>query len=149
MATWNIGRWDGCITGQAAIAKPMKQNTFIIWRQGELDDFELRLEELLSVERHRVPVVGALDCREAGKVPLVLDLDEVHPGGTEELEVFVYRYPAEVAGGAEVQEEGGGDVRVRLAGIQQAENQVAFVHEASLNLAERIPHSKDSSTRVQ
>src|SRR4051812_19899806 len=35
---------DGCITGEALKAKPLKQNTFIIWRGGELDDFELELE---------------------------------------------------------------------------------------------------------
>ncbi len=39
---WSIE--DGAITGKAAKAKPMKHNTFIIWRQGELDDFDLTLE---------------------------------------------------------------------------------------------------------
>src|SRR4029079_10388352 len=35
---------DGAITGKAEKAKPMKANTFIIWRQGEVDDFELKAE---------------------------------------------------------------------------------------------------------
>jgi type 1 glutamine amidotransferase len=35
---------DGAITGETTSENPTRGNTFIIWRQGELDDFELRLE---------------------------------------------------------------------------------------------------------
>lgn len=41
------GYWrveDGAITGQTTPDKPLKHNTFLIWRQGEVDDFELTLE---------------------------------------------------------------------------------------------------------
>ncbi|HPD31464.1 MAG TPA: DUF1080 domain-containing protein [Phycisphaerae bacterium] len=39
---WRIE--DGAITGQTTPDKPLKHNTFLIWRDGELDDFELVLE---------------------------------------------------------------------------------------------------------
>jgi type 1 glutamine amidotransferase len=39
---WSVQ--DGCITGQTTAEKPTKGNTFIIWRKGELADFELKLE---------------------------------------------------------------------------------------------------------
>lgn len=39
---WSVQ--DGAITGQTTPANPTQGNTFLIWRQGELDDFELRLE---------------------------------------------------------------------------------------------------------
>lgn len=35
---------DGAITGESTQENPLRRNTFIIWRQGGLDDFELRLE---------------------------------------------------------------------------------------------------------
>lgn len=35
---------EGTITGQTTADKPTKGNTFIIWRKGELADFELKLE---------------------------------------------------------------------------------------------------------
>jgi len=35
---------DGTITGQTTADKPLEQNTFLIWRQGDVDDFELMLE---------------------------------------------------------------------------------------------------------
>lgn len=34
---------DGTITGQTTAENPTKGNTFLIWRQGPVDDFELRL----------------------------------------------------------------------------------------------------------
>ena len=34
---------DGAITGESTAENPCKRNTFLIWRLGELDDFELRL----------------------------------------------------------------------------------------------------------
>jgi len=34
---------DSVITGQTTKENPTKGNTFLIWRQGKLDDFELRL----------------------------------------------------------------------------------------------------------
>ena len=34
---------DGAIVGQTTKEKPTKGNTFLIWKQGEVDDFELRL----------------------------------------------------------------------------------------------------------
>jgi type 1 glutamine amidotransferase len=39
---WSIE--DNAITGQTRADKPLKANSFIIWRQGEVDDFELQLE---------------------------------------------------------------------------------------------------------
>jgi len=35
---------DGSIVGETTAETPTKANTFLIWRQGELDDFDLRLE---------------------------------------------------------------------------------------------------------
>jgi len=39
---WHVE--DGAITGEATKAQALKANTFIIWRQGEVDDFELKAE---------------------------------------------------------------------------------------------------------
>jgi type 1 glutamine amidotransferase len=39
---WSVR--DGAITGQTTPEKPTKGNTFIIWRKGEVADFELRAE---------------------------------------------------------------------------------------------------------
>jgi len=49
LAGWDgaPGFWrveDGAITGQTTPERPAPHNTFLIWRGGELDDFELRLE---------------------------------------------------------------------------------------------------------
>lgn len=38
---WSVR--DGAITGQSTPARPARKNTFIMWRGGLLDDFELRL----------------------------------------------------------------------------------------------------------
>ncbi|MGC4006717.1 MAG: DUF1080 domain-containing protein [Pirellulales bacterium] len=35
---------DGAIVGQTTAENPTKGNTFLIWKQGEVDDFELRLK---------------------------------------------------------------------------------------------------------
>ncbi len=35
---------DGAITGQTSADKPLKSNSFLIWREGDVDDFELCLE---------------------------------------------------------------------------------------------------------
>lgn len=40
-AIWSVQ--DGAITAVTSAEKPLKKNTFIIWRQGLVDDFELRL----------------------------------------------------------------------------------------------------------
>ena len=39
---WSVE--EGAITGQTTADKPTKGNTFIIWRKGEVGDFELKLE---------------------------------------------------------------------------------------------------------
>jgi hypothetical protein len=39
---WSVQ--DGAIVGQTTAEKPTKGNTFLIWRQGNLDDFELELK---------------------------------------------------------------------------------------------------------
>lgn len=39
---WSVK--DGTITGQTTAENPTPQNTFIIWRDGTVDDFELRLK---------------------------------------------------------------------------------------------------------
>ncbi|MBN2023007.1 MAG: DUF1080 domain-containing protein [Pirellulales bacterium] len=39
---------DGAITGETTAEHPTDKNTFLIWRGGELDDFELRLEYRLT-----------------------------------------------------------------------------------------------------
>jgi hypothetical protein len=39
---WRVG--ESAITGQTTTDKPLKQNTFIIWRGGTTKDFELKLE---------------------------------------------------------------------------------------------------------
>ena len=38
---WSVQ--EGAITGQTTAENPTEGNTFLIWRQGEVDDFELRL----------------------------------------------------------------------------------------------------------
>ncbi len=38
---WSVE--DGAITGRTTEENPAKKNTFLIWNQGEVDDFELRL----------------------------------------------------------------------------------------------------------
>lgn len=40
--TWTVQ--DGCITGQTTKEKPTKGNTFLIWKGGEVGDFELTLQ---------------------------------------------------------------------------------------------------------
>jgi len=35
---------DGAITGQTTPENPLKSNSFLIWRRGEVDDFEIRFE---------------------------------------------------------------------------------------------------------
>ena len=35
---------DGVLTGQTTVSNPTRGNTFCIWQQGEVDDFELKLE---------------------------------------------------------------------------------------------------------
>lgn len=39
---WSVR--DGAITGETTPDNPTKENTFLIWRQGEVGDFELRLQ---------------------------------------------------------------------------------------------------------
>lgn len=39
---WKIE--DGCITGQTTAENPTKGNTFLTWKSGELDDFELTVD---------------------------------------------------------------------------------------------------------
>jgi hypothetical protein len=39
---WSVK--DGAINGQTTDAKELKHNTFLIWREGKVDDFELRLK---------------------------------------------------------------------------------------------------------
>ncbi len=41
-ALWSVQ--DGVITGQTSADAPLKSNEFLIWRGGEVDDFELSLE---------------------------------------------------------------------------------------------------------
>ena len=43
---WRVG--DGVIVGEATAARPLKQNTFLVWRGGEVRDFELKLEFRLT-----------------------------------------------------------------------------------------------------
>jgi type 1 glutamine amidotransferase len=38
---WSVK--DGAITGQTTAENPLKENTFLIWRKGTVDNFELRL----------------------------------------------------------------------------------------------------------
>ena len=39
---WSVR--DGVITGQTTAENPTKGNTFLIWKGGELDDFELKVD---------------------------------------------------------------------------------------------------------
>jgi type 1 glutamine amidotransferase len=43
---WSVK--DGAIVGETTAEKPTKGNTFLIWKQGKLDDFELVLEYRLT-----------------------------------------------------------------------------------------------------
>ncbi len=42
MSRWSVQ--DGAITGQSTADNPLKGNQFIVWQQGDLDDFELKLK---------------------------------------------------------------------------------------------------------
>ncbi len=45
------GYWqvkDGAIVGETSEAKPLDKNTFLVWDQGEIDDFELRFQFRIS-----------------------------------------------------------------------------------------------------
>ena len=46
MSHWSVQ--DGAITGQSTEAKPCKGNQFIVWDQGSIDDFELKLKWKIS-----------------------------------------------------------------------------------------------------
>lgn len=48
-AIWTVE--DGAITGQTSAEKPIKHNTFLIWRQGEVDDFEIRFDYRFGTEK--------------------------------------------------------------------------------------------------
>src|SRR4051812_49385314 len=39
---WSVQ--DGCVTGQTTKQNPTKGNTFLVWRAGEVDDFEMTFE---------------------------------------------------------------------------------------------------------
>ncbi|MEZ6144296.1 MAG: DUF1080 domain-containing protein [Planctomycetaceae bacterium] len=39
---WTVA--DGAIVGESTAENPCKQNTFLVWDAGEVDDFELRLQ---------------------------------------------------------------------------------------------------------
>ena len=43
---WSVR--DGAIVGETTAERPTKGNTFLIWRQGTVDDFELRLRYRLT-----------------------------------------------------------------------------------------------------
>jgi len=47
-ALWRVE--DGAIIGETKADKPIKTNTFLTWRQGEVDDFELTLEYRILTE---------------------------------------------------------------------------------------------------
>jgi CubicO group peptidase (beta-lactamase class C family) len=40
---------DGLLTGRTTATNPLNTNTFLIWREGQLDDFELRLSYRITV----------------------------------------------------------------------------------------------------
>ncbi|MCC7174514.1 MAG: DUF1080 domain-containing protein [Bryobacterales bacterium] len=53
LANWDgePGFWrveDGCIVGETTAERPLKQNTFLIWRGGSVRDFELKVEFRLT-----------------------------------------------------------------------------------------------------
>lgn len=43
---WRVS--DGAIVGEIPAGKPLAHNTWLVWNQGELDDFELRLQFRLA-----------------------------------------------------------------------------------------------------
>jgi type 1 glutamine amidotransferase len=45
-AHWSVK--DGAIIGETTVENPIKTNSFLIWRQGEVDDFELRCSYRLT-----------------------------------------------------------------------------------------------------
>src|SRR5215218_9761063 len=45
---WSVK--DGAITGQTTKDNPAKGNTFLIWKGGDVDDFELRLSYKLTAD---------------------------------------------------------------------------------------------------
>ncbi|MDH3582652.1 MAG: DUF1080 domain-containing protein [Phycisphaerae bacterium] len=46
MSYWSVR--DGAITAESTPEHPCRRNQFLVWRQGELDDFELKLEFRIS-----------------------------------------------------------------------------------------------------
>lgn len=61
---WSVQ--DGVITGQTTAAKPTKGNTFLIWRGGELDDFELKVDFRIEAGNSGIQI-RSFDVPEAGK----------------------------------------------------------------------------------
>jgi len=43
---------NGMIVGQTTAENPLRENTFLFWRQGEVDDFELKLKYRISGTEH-------------------------------------------------------------------------------------------------
>jgi hypothetical protein len=48
---WSVR--DGAITGQTTLAHPLKSNTFLIWQDGEVRNFELRLSFKLTGQNEK------------------------------------------------------------------------------------------------
>src|SRR6185295_7226305 len=58
---------EGTIVGQTTPQNPTPGNTFLVWRNGELDDFELRLEYRLHGGNSGVQVRSFENEKEWGK----------------------------------------------------------------------------------
>ena len=61
---WSVQ--DGVITGQTTAEKPTKRNTFLVWKGGELDDFELKVDFKIEsgnsgIQIRSFPLEGAAD----------------------------------------------------------------------------------------
>ncbi len=48
-ALWRVE--DGTITGETSAENPIPHNSFLIWRQGEVDDFDLRFEYRFATDK--------------------------------------------------------------------------------------------------
>jgi hypothetical protein len=53
-AFWRVE--DGAIVGESTIARPLRQNTFLIWRGGEPKDFELKCEYRLTATNSGIQI---------------------------------------------------------------------------------------------
>jgi len=100
---------DGAIVGESTAENPLDHNTFLLWDQGEVDDFELRLQFRLTSE-HKAEANSGIQFR-----------SQVEPGG----HVVGYQADIDLAGkwvGALYDEKGRGSLASFNESVEIAAN---------------------------